>query len=182
MEAIMREPSIQTRLLASPPVQLIAWGSAAFFGYHFFYGAPVFWALVVTVAFLMNVIRAHEQVQTYRGWKREWDAMSGLPPRPTRWPRLLGLSLVGAPLAFLFYDVGQHGGASAILGVILLFLGPLFVLGLMVKLMGRWKRRKAAKVMPVTICVNRSMFNKPDIASAYRGLPAYCRAILRDVQ
>jgi hypothetical protein len=177
----MRAPSIQTRLLASPPVQLIAWGSAAFFGYHFFYGAPVFWALVVVVAFLMNVIRAHEQVQTYRAWKREWDGMSGLPPRPTRWPRLLGLALVGAPLAFLFYDVGQHGGASAILGVVLLVIIPLLGIGLALKLIRGMMRRKAAKVMPVTICVSRSMFIKPDIARAYRDLPAYCRAILRTV-
>lgn len=178
----MRAPSTQTRILAFAPVQLVAWGSAAFFAYHFWQGAPVFWALVITVALLMNVIRAHEQVQSYRAWKREWDAMSDLPPRPSRWPRVVGLLVLGAPLAFLFYDVGQHGGASAILGVVLLFLGPLFILGLMVKLMGRWKRRKAAKLMPVTICVNRSMFNKPDIASAYRGLPAHCRAILRHVQ
>ena len=178
----MRAPSTQTRLLASPPVQLIAWASAAFFAYHFWNGAPVFWALVITVAFLLNVIRAHEQVQTYRAWKREWDAMSGIPPRPSRWPRVLGLLVLGAPLAFLFYDVGQHGGASAVLGVVILLVGLLGAACLMLKLVGRLMRRKAAKVMPVTICVNRSMFNKPDIASAYRGLPAHCRAILRHVQ
>ncbi len=178
----MREPSTQTRLLASPPVQLTAWAFAAFFGYHFWHGAPVFWALVITVAFLLNVIRAHEQVQSYRAWKREWDAMSGIPPRPSRWPRVVGLLVLGAPLAFLFYDVGQHGGASAVLGVVILLVGLLVTVGLMLKLVGRLMRRKATKVMPVTICVNRSMFNKPDIASAYRGLPAHCRAILRHVQ
>ncbi len=175
----MKAPSLQSRILASLPIQLAAWSSTAFFGYHFWYGAPVFWALVVVVAFQLNVIRAHEQVQTYRAWKREWDAMSGIPTRPTRWPRMVGLALVGAPFAFLFYDVGQHGGASAILGVILLFLGPLLGLGLGFKLIRGMMRRKAAKVMPVTICVKRSWLTVPDIASAYRGLPVYCRAILR---
>ena len=177
----MRAPSNQTRILAFVPIQLCAWASALFFGYHYFHGAPVFWALVITVAFLLNVIRAHEQVQTYRAWKREWDAMSGVPTRPTRWPRLLGLALVGAPLAFLFYDVGQHGGAPAILGVALLVIIPLLGIGLALKLIRGMMRRKAAKVMPVTVCVNRSMLPKPDIARAYRDLPAYCRAILRTV-
>lgn len=177
----MREPSLQGRILASPPVQLIAWASTGFFGYHFWQGAPIFWALVVVVAFQLNVIRAHEQVQTYRAWKREWDAMSGIPTSPTRWPRIVGLALVGTPLAFLFYDVGQHGGASAILGVALLFIIPLLGLGLGFKLIRGMMRRKAAKVMPVTICVKRSWLPVPDIASAYRGLPAYCRAILRTV-
>ncbi len=178
----MRAPSTQTRLLASPPVQLTAWASAGCFAYHFWNGAPVFWALVITVAFLLNVIRAHEQMQTYRAWKREWNAMSGTPPRPSRWPRVVGLLVLGAPLAFLFYDVGQHGGASAVLGVVILLVGLLVTVSLILKLVGRLMRRKAAKVMPVTICVNRSMFNKPDIASAYRGLPAHCRAILRHVK
>jgi hypothetical protein len=177
----MRAPSTQTRILAFAPIQLCAWAFALFFGYHYFHGEPVFWPVVITVAFLLNVIRAHEQVQTYRAWKREWDAMSGVPTRPTRWPRLLGLALVGAPLAFLFYDVGQHGGASAILGVVLLVIIPLLGIGLALKLIRGMMRRKAAKVMPVTICVSRSMFNKPDIARAYRDLPAYCRAILRTV-
>lgn len=175
----MREPSTQTRILASAPVYWPSWAATAFFAYHFWNGAPVFWALVITVAFLLNVIRAHEQVQTYRAWKREWDAMSGIPPRPSRWPRVVGLLVLGAPLTFLFYDVGQHGGASAILGVVILLVGLLLALGLTLKLVGRLMRRKAAKVMPVKVCVNRSMFNKPDIAGAYRGLPAHCRAILR---
>ena len=119
----MRAPSTQTRILAFAPIQLCAWASALFFGYHYFHGAPVFWPVVITVAFLLNVIRAHEQVQAYKAWKREWDAMSGIPPRLTRWPRVVGLALVGVPLIFLFYDVGQHGGASALLGVVLLFTG-----------------------------------------------------------
>ena len=177
----MRAPSTQTRILAFAPIQFCAWASALFFGYHYFYGAPVFWPMVITVAFLLNVIRAHEQVQAYKAWKREWDAMSGIPPRPTRWPRLVGLALVGVALTFLFYDVGQYGSASALLGVVLLFIIPLLVIGLVLKLIRGMMRRKAAKVMPVTVCVSRSMFNKPDIARAYRDLPAYCRAILRTV-
>lgn len=175
----MREPSTQTRVLASPLVFWSSLAATAFFGYHFLHGEPVFWALVITLCFSLNVIRAHEQVQTYRAWKREWDAMSGIPPRPSHWPRFAGLLVLGAPLVFLFYDVGQHGGASAIFGVVILLVGLLLAFGLMFKLAGRLMRRKAAKVMPVTICVNRSMFNKPDITSAYRGLPAHCRAILR---
>jgi len=174
----MRAPSTQTRSLALPPVQLTAWSSAAFFGYHFWHGEPVFWGLVITVAFLLNVIRAHEQVQAYRAWKREWDAMSGIPPRPSRWPLAAGLVL-GAPLALFLYYVGQHGGGSAIVGVVILFVGSLLAIGLTFKLLSRLTRRKAAKGMPVTVCIKRSMFAKPDIARAYRGLPAHCRAILR---
>lgn len=174
----MRAPSTQSRILASPPILLTAWASTAFFGYHLLRGAPVFWALVIVVAFLMNAIRAHEQVQTYKAWKREWDAMSGVPVRPKRRPNFLVVAL-GAPFLYLFYDVGQHGGASALLGVVLLFIIPLLAIGLAFKLIGRMMRRKAAKAMPVTVCVSRTMLPKPDIARAYRDLPAHCRAILR---
>lgn len=128
----MRAPSTQTRILAFAPIQLCAWASALFFGYHYFYGAPVFWPAVITVA-------------------------------------------------FLFYDVGQHGGASALLGVVLLFIIPLLVIGLVLKLIGRVMRRKAAKAMPVTVCVSRSLLPAPDMKRAYRDLPAHCRAILRTV-
>ena len=174
----MRAPSIQSRILASPPIQLIAWGSTAFFGYHFWHGEPVFWATVITVAFLMNVIRAHEQVQTYRVWKRQWDAMSGVPPRAKGRPNFLVVALCAPFLLFLYY-VWQHGGASALLGVAILIIGPLLAIGLTLKLIRRAMRRKAAKIMPVTICFNRSWLPDANMKRAYRGLPAYCRAILR---
>lgn len=175
----MREPSTQTRILASAPVYLTSWAVTVFFGYHFWRGEPVFWALVVVICFLLKVIQADEQVRAYKAWKREWDAMAGIPTRPTRWPRIVGLALVGLPLGFLFYDVGQHGGASAILGVALLFIIPLVAIGLALKLIRGMMRRKAVKVVPVTICVKRSLAPAPTIKRAYRGLPVHCRAILR---
>jgi hypothetical protein len=178
MEAIMRAPSIQSRILAFAPIQLCAWASAAFFGYNFWHGEPVFWPLVITVAFLLNVIRAHEQVQTYRAWKREWDAMSGVPPRVKRGPNLMGVAL-GVPFLFLLYYVGQRGGVSAILGVIILTTGSLLAVGLVLKLTAKLTRRKASKVLPVTVCVSRAWLSAPDIKRAYRDLPAHCRAILR---
>lgn len=174
----MRAPSIQSRLLASQPVQLTAWGSTAFFGYHFLHGEPVFWATVIVVAFLMNVMRADDQVQAYKAWKREWDAMSGIPPRAKGRPNFLVVALVAPSLLFLYY-FWQHGGASALIGVAILIIGPLLVIGLGFKLIRRAMRRKAAKIMPVTICVKRSWLPVPDLIRAYRGLPAYCRAILR---
>lgn len=174
----MRSPSTQARILAFAPIQLVAWGSALFFGYHFFNGEPVFWPLVITVTFLLNVVRADEQVQACRSWKRQWDAMAGIPPRAKGRPNFL-VVMLGAPFIYLLYHVGQQGGASALLGVALLIIGPLLVIGLALKLIGRMIRRKAAKVMPVSVCVNRSWLPAPDITRAYRGLPAYCRAILR---
>lgn len=174
----MRAPSIQSRILASPPVQLTAWVSTAFFGYHFLRGEPVFWATVIVVAFLMNVIRADEQVQAYKAWKREWDAMSGIPPRAKGRPNFLVVALVAPSLLFLYY-VWQHGGASALIGVSALTIAPLLVISLTLKLIRRAMRRKAAKIMPVTICVKRSWLPVPDIAGAYRQLPEHCHQVMR---
>ena len=174
----MRQPSIQTRILACAPVYLTSWAVTVFFGYHFWQGEPVFWGLVIVICFLLKVIKADEQVRAYKAWKREWDTMAGVLARPKRWSRFVGLALA-VPIAFLLYDVGQHGGVSATLGVVVLIIGPALIIGLVFKLIGGLMRRKAAKVMPVTVCVSRSLAPAPTIKRAYRGLPAHCRAIAR---
>ena len=109
----MRQPRLQTRILASGPVYLSAWASTLFFGYHFWNGEPVFWALVITVSFLLNVMRADEQVQAYRTWKRAWDAMGDGPLLSQRGGRVgravVGLALIAALIVFLSSDLPPAG-------------------------------------------------------------------------
>jgi hypothetical protein len=178
----MRPPSTQTHVLGSPPICLIAVGFVAFFAYYHWQGEPAFLPLAISIAFLLSVKRAHEKVQVYRTWKREWDAMSGVPLRPTRWARMVALLVFSVPLGLLFYSVWQYGGASALSGLGFLIIGPVIVIGFALKLLSKLLRRKNAKLMPVTICASRSILAKPSIALAYRHLPVHCRAILRDVR
>lgn len=174
----MREPSTQTRILASPPVFFGSWAFVLWLTYIWWQGAPIVLGLGIAIAFLMRVMQADEQVRAWKAWKREWDAMSALPPRPRRWPTLVGMAL-GVPFTSLLFYAGQHGGAQAIIGVILVIVGPLLVIGLALKTLGWAMRRRPAQTVTVTVCVRRPLLPVPSIESAYRGLPDHCRAIMR---
>lgn len=174
----MKEPAAQTRLLASPPVFYGTWASTLWLGYQWTQH-PDAWPLAVGAGFfLAAVMKADEQVRAWKAWKREWDAMAGTPPPPRRWPTYVGMAL-GVPFTALLFYAGQHGGASAIVGVILVIVGPLLGLGLMLKLIGWLLGLRSAKVMPVTICVSRPLLPLPDMATAYEGLPPHCQQLLR---
>jgi hypothetical protein len=71
----MKEPSLKTKLLGSSPVVLLVWAIGALVGYGWLQDGS-FWLLgVVAILAIGVVMRAHEQVRTWRQWKREWDAM-----------------------------------------------------------------------------------------------------------
>jgi hypothetical protein len=175
----MRQPPLQTRILASAPVNLSAWASALFFGYHFWNGEPVFWALVITVSLLLNVMRADEQVQAYRTWKRAWDAM-GDDPLPSGRGGRVGRTLVGLTLiaAFVWYLASQTGRPGYDLALGWLVLGGVAML--VVAILAKWRKVRRArpiKATVVTVVVKGPVLRVPTLAEAYRALPEHCMRI-----
>jgi hypothetical protein len=71
----VREPSLKTKLLGSTRVVLLVWAIGALVGYGWLQDGSL-WPLGVAAILAIGVVmRAHEQVRTWRQWKRQWDAM-----------------------------------------------------------------------------------------------------------
>lgn len=177
----MREPPAQTKLLASAPVFFGAWGMALWTAYQWTQH-PAAWPLVlITGAGVAAVMKADAQVRAYRHWKAEWDAMAGAPPRRAPWLMLLGMAL-GVPFTVMLFGIGQQSGSQAVLGVLLLILGPLLLLGLLQRLWRALRRRsrtRSARAKPVAVCVRRPLLPVPSLRAAYQALPPYCHDLLR---
>ena len=174
----MREPSIQTKLLASPPVFFGSWALAALSVYGWSqhpdsWPMPIWFGLLVTA-----VMKADEQVRAYKAWRREWDAMAGLPPPRRKWPQLVG-ALLALPLLSLLLDAHQHGGGQEVAGVLLLLIAPIVVIAGLVRLW-RWVHRRArrrARDQYARIACKRPLLPVPPLVAAYHALPPYCQQL-----
>ena len=80
----MREPSLQTKILGSAPMVLLVWAIGALIGYGWLQDGSLWLLGVGAIIAISTVMRAHEQVRTWRQWQREWDAMGEPPPRTRR--------------------------------------------------------------------------------------------------
>lgn len=176
-----REPSIQTKLLASPPVFFGAWGMAIWSGYAWTQH-PDAWPVAVGFGVLVAaVMKADEQVRAHAAWVREWNALAGIAPKRTNWPFLIGMVL-GLVLLVLLADAYSQGGSQAALGVLLLFGAPIIALAC-VQSLWRWVRRgrakRTARMQPVRVAVKRPLLPVPSLDAAYHSLPPYCQQLLR---
>ena len=71
----MKEPPLQTKILGSAPMVLLVWAIGALIGYGWLHDGSLWLFGVSAIIAVSTVMRAHEQVRTWRQWKREWDAM-----------------------------------------------------------------------------------------------------------
>jgi hypothetical protein len=179
----MSPPNIKTRLLGHPVTVAFSAGYG-FVSLYLLYQATQLWPLIFPAAFLMHrVTHAHAQVVSYKRWKRQWDAMGGNTERRPGFAAkklvgvILGLALVGSYIA-----IANNNGNEAAVGVFMILGVAYFAMVLMAKLWA-WSRRRrpAAKVTPVTVCVTKPLMAVPDMSSAYRGLPEHCLRVLSRV-
>ena len=54
---------------------LLVWAMGALIGYGWLQDSSLWLFGVAAILSIGVVMRAHEQVRTWRQWKREWDAM-----------------------------------------------------------------------------------------------------------
>jgi hypothetical protein len=180
----MRPPSAQTRLLASAPVFFGTWGIAAWSLYQVSQQDGAWPLLLLSGGAVAAVMKADAQVKSYKDWKRDWDHMGGgaaLLPRKVKLGQVLGL-ILALPLLSILLFAGQHGGAQAVLGVLLLFGAPVVAIAALVGLWRRVRRgrvKRAARVQPVSIAVRRPLLPVPSLSAAYQALPPYCQQLLK---
>lgn len=122
---------------------------------------------------------AAERIRRYNGWKREWDAMNGVPPRGAWIPKsvkifagvallatlgLVGLSLINAP----------DTAVLAYLGGVLLAL----LVWVWSRLARRRSRQRAAE-QPAVAQTLKQATHSPSAQSTVEQVPDYCREVLR---
>lgn len=178
----MREPSLQARLLASPPVFYGSWGLAIWLLYQGSQDDSIWLVLIMTAIVMTPIMKADQQVKAFKSWQRQWNAMAGTPARrPMHWSTYIGMGL-GVVLVALLCSAGQQGGTQAVVGVLLLLTAPLLGIALLVKLF-RWLRHRQrvrdSQVRPVAVCVTRPLYPAISLRDAYHGLPDHCLRVLR---
>jgi hypothetical protein len=161
---------------------LLASGGAAYLGWQCYLNVTN-GNLFVAVAALVVVMRSckdFDHCQRYRLWRRQCDAMAGIPPprrASLKW-FLLGILLSAAgSVAYYRNEVplwAWQDGEVSLAGLALVLL-----LYLMVRaIWGRLRRKRSKPHGPVTIARVKRPARLPSLQSAYGALPAYCRELL----
>lgn len=126
----------------------------------------------------------YSKLESYDLWKREWDSMSGAPPKR---PLIARGSLAQvAAMAILFavvmlLAIAGAGAHYSGLRTIWLVLGELALAGLFVLRLARHRKSKAkpTKAQVVSVCL-AVPYQSIDLSQSYRALPDYCRQLLSD--
>ena len=163
----MMRPPLSIRMLGHPAVVLPVMGLGLFGCYHFVQDVQVWPAAVVLGLTMAKVMHAHERVEAYRRWKRQWDSFDGQGPRSGaprhKYPRttLFLLALTG------LIALGYAEGAPVAMGLAMLLGMPVLTFALIAKVW-RWSRRnrKSPKPMAVTVCVTKPFMPVPDMNAA----------------
>jgi hypothetical protein len=176
----MNKPPLKTMLLGHPIIGLPIYGVSAFVLYCCTQDSGLWLFGVGALVAITTTQAAGQQAQAYRNWKRAWDAMSDDPPRPARWPAMVGTVLVAA-LALFIAGHADRQAYSLVLGWL-----PIIVVGGVALLatysIMRWLRRRprhTVKNRAVTVAITRPIFAVPDMLQCYRSLPEHCQLLLQ---
>lgn len=180
----MNKPPLKTRMLGNPLVGLSVYGIGGFILYQWTQDSSI-WPLGVTAACgISATMRAGEQADAYRNWKRAWDAMDDSPLPSGRGGRVarafVGVAMIAALLLFLLGHSDQQASGLA-LGWLMAVGGGGLVALLVTRLFRSRPRRaaKAAKNSVVTVAIARPIFAVPDMLQSYRQLPEHCHLLMR---
>ncbi|RJG55393.1 hypothetical protein D0Z70_08260 [Sphingobium terrigena] len=175
----MKQPSLKTRIIGSPPVVLPTVGFFLWSGYMLLTQGDEMWPMAITATLLVTwVMRAHEQRDAYLTWKRAWNAMAGQTPQQRKIAKPI-TGIVGIIMVSLYLvatldrtDTQTALGLSVvgIIGACAIFAGR--------SLWRRLRRRRAAKAAFVTVCIRSPLLPVPTLQQAYAALPAHCWVVL----
>jgi hypothetical protein len=180
----MNKPPLKTRMLGNPIVGLSVYGIGGFILYQWTQDSSL-WPAGVAAAFAISAtIRAGEQADAYRNWKRAWDAMGDDPLPSGRGGRaarvLVGVAMIAALIAFLLDHRNQHAYRLALGWLVMVGGGGLLALLVARLFRARPKRAtKASKISVVTVAIARPILAVPDMRQCYRQLPEHCHRLMQ---
>lgn len=170
----MRPPGAITALIGHPAVALPIFLGAVAVGYYWLAGELTGWAAFGAVVLATWTAKASDQVNKYRAFKREWDAMSG-GSVARRTLRIGGLRYVFGIAAWLFMALlaidASSDPAIAWVGWLFWLVSGLAVLSLIATPRRRGKRGS-------TVAVLVKIGDSPSVAEAANSLPGYCRTLI----
>lgn len=180
----MNKPALKTRMLGNPIVGLSVYGIGGFILYQWTQDSSIWPLGVAAVCGISATMRAGEQADAYRNWKRAWDAMDDSPLPSGRGGRVarafVGVAMIAVLLLFLLGHSDQQAYGLALGWLLAVGVGGLAVL-LVVRLLRLRRNRapKAGKANIVTVAIERPIFAVPDMLQSYRQLPEHCHLLMR---
>ena len=180
----MNKPPLKTRMLGHPLVSLPIYVLGVFFLYQCTQDTSLWPLGLGSMVAISATMRAGEQADAYRNWKRAWDAMDDSPLPSGRGGRVarafVGVAMIAALILFLLGHSDQQAYGLALGWLMVVGVGGLAVL-LVVRLLRLHRNRapKAGKASIVTVAIARPIFAVPDMLQSYRQLPEHCHLLMR---
>lgn len=183
----MRRPGALVFLFGNPLIAFALLCAACYCGYAWWTGQMQTLPALVVVLAACYAFRASDQYQSYRQWKREWDAMEGRAPSQ----RLVRTFRRGGPLHIFVGICAWCVCAVLILGkqnqpfwqvpaASFWLATALMILVAIYRAVRRSRARRAPKIRDVPVSVCLSVPHRSTAAEkAFSDLPEYCREVLR---
>lgn len=182
----MKHPGSRAMILGHPVISTPAMLSSGALLLAGFYGGSGV-AVIIAIAMIGMVHNATSQARKYRQRKREWDAMSDEPDASgPGFFRVVLVLVVACAMLVGFSLYAYHAAFAAGYAVVWVHRHPIIwavpAIAVIGKIGLRILRRRGGRPgrMVAVKVVARSLLPTPTIADAYRALPAYCHALLRD--
>jgi hypothetical protein len=182
----MRRPGALVFLFGNPLSAFALLCAACYCGYAWWTGQMQTLPALVVVLAACYAFRASDQYQSYRDWKREWEAMEGHVPSQ----RLARIFRRGGPLHIFAAVCAWSVGAVLILAkqdqpfwqipaASFWLATALMVVVAIYRAIRRSRARRAPKIqdVPVTVCLSVPRWS-PEAKRAFGDLPEYCKSIL----
>lgn len=179
----MREPTLQTRMLGHPVVVLPMTGVTLFMLYGCALSLEAVPFALISIALLTRVMAANRAMTDYKAWRREWEAMSDLPPPSRVHGRVKLLVALAIPAFFMAHEAGYlaigyrdlTAGVPWLAGLALV-AATAFAIHRALSRVSRRLRGKS-KALTVTSCITRPL-PVPSLRAAYRALPSHCHVAM----
>jgi len=185
----VNRPSLFTYIIGSPISLLAVWLLTAFLAYQWYANGGPGVLPIITGITAIAASNAYQRIDSYRLWKREWDAMNGVTATGTVTGDLMRKAgfrlLVGGAIwcafAYAALTVGTPTG-RAVAG--LFWIGTLLLIAtgiyrLIRRVLPARSKANNVRDVPVTQCL-KAPTQSPSVQQTLTELPDYCRPLFAD--
>lgn len=184
----MNRPNIFAYLIGNIVSVIIIVIATIVVTYQAWQGAGSWVVAIVMIVILGSAMNAAHRIDSYRTWKRDWDAMGGGPPPGVTLPRLPGLRVAGGLIIWAIFAIGAVKVAAdpgMQLPVALFWLGSLLLAGRGFYVLARRNQvavntTTATRDTAVAICLPLPR-QSPTVNEAMQALPEYCAQVMRGI-